>query len=67
LLREFALWKYPDTMDALPDVVRNVTPSIVPLSIPVAFIISLLVGVIFGLFPAYRAAQMNPIDALRHE
>lgn len=67
MMREFALWKYPDTMEQLPDVVRNVTPSIVPASIPIAFIISLVVGVVFGLFPAYRAAQMNPIDALRHE
>ncbi|GAB5402748.1 MAG: ABC transporter permease [Aureliella sp.] len=67
MMREFALWKYPDTMAALPDVVRNVTPSIVPASIPIAFVISLVVGVVFGLFPAYRAAQMNPIDALRHE
>ncbi len=67
MMRKFALWQYPDTMAALPDVVRNVTPSIVPASIPIAFVISLVVGVVFGLFPAYRAAQMNPIDALRHE
>ncbi len=32
-----------------------------------AFGISLLIGVIFGLYPAYRAAMMNPISALRHE
>jgi putative ABC transport system permease protein len=32
-----------------------------------AFGISLLIGVIFGLYPAWRAAQMNPIAALRHE
>ncbi len=33
----------------------------------IAFSISALIGVVFGLYPAQRAAQMDPVDALRHE
>ena len=38
-----------------------------PTIIFIAFAFSAVIGVVFGYFPARRAAQMNPIDALRHE
>jgi putative ABC transport system permease protein len=36
-------------------------------SVALAFSISVGIGIIFGLYPARRAAMMDPIEALRHE
>ncbi len=57
----------PELMATLPANIRDIEPRITLWSILVAFAISMAVGVVFGLYPARRAAYMDPIEALRHE
>jgi putative ABC transport system permease protein len=48
-------------------VVHRVAVDVSPLSAALAFLFSSVVTVLFGVAPAYRAASLNPTEALRYE
>ena len=51
----------------MPPIVHTLEPRVAGWSVVVALVISIGVGICFGVYPARRAAYMDPIEALRHE
>jgi putative ABC transport system permease protein len=47
--------------------IAGVKPVLASYSIPLALGVALTVGIVAGFYPAYRAASLRPIDALRYE
>ncbi|MDA7980095.1 MAG: ABC transporter permease [Pirellulales bacterium] len=66
-IRKFLNTFFPDSMASVPASIQNLEPQVAYWSVAVAFGISVGVGLLFGLYPARRAAMMDPIEALRHE
>jgi putative ABC transport system permease protein len=53
--------------DIIGKVQTSLTPTVQPSAVIISFSFSVIIGVVFGLYPAWRASRLQPVEALRYE
>ncbi len=60
-------WALSRAISAVPINGQNIPAAITPEIVLLAVGVSSAIGVFFGIYPAYQASRLDPIEALRHE